>query len=111
VGLSEDGTVCDLPDYATIAHRKNSHSVSVDVDVFGVDVRCFFWDEREFVLDLLSERVNTAEKAEAVFELMKLIANTLNKHVLLTTENASATRQWSEGHALCQFGPRHNHDY
>jgi hypothetical protein len=102
---SEDGTVRDLPDYATIVHRKKSHSVSVDVDVLGVDVRCLFWDEAELVLDLLPGRVDSAEKAEAVFALMKTIADTLNKQVLLTAENASATSQWSEEHAICKFAP------
>ncbi len=102
----EDGNAKDLPDYATIIRRRDLVSVSIAVDVVGVDVKCFFWEENELILDLRPEDVDSAEKAQGMFDLMKAIANTLNKRVLLTAENASATRQWSEEFAICVFDPR-----
>src|SRR6266566_2312886 len=71
--------------------------------VVGVEVKCFFWGENELTLDLRPEDVDSAEKAQGVFDLMKAIANTLNKRVLLTAENGSATRQWSEEYAIRVF--------
>jgi len=70
-------------------------------------VKGFFWGENELTLDLRPEDVDSAEKAQGIFDLMKAIANTLNKRVLHTAENASATRQWSEEYAICMFDPPH----
>ncbi len=105
----EDGNAKakDLPDYTTIIRRRDLVSVSIAVDVVGVEVKCFFWGENELTLDLRPEDVDSAEKAQGVFDLMKAIANTLNKRVLLTAENGSATRQWSEEYAICMFDPPH----
>ena len=105
----EDGNAKakDLPDYTTIIRRRDLVSVSIAVDVVGVEVKCFFWGENELTLDLRPEDVDSAEKAQGVFDLMKAIANTLNKRVLLTAENGSATRQWSEEYAIRVFDPPH----
>ena len=105
----EDGNAKakDLPDYTTIIRRRDLVSVSIAVDVVGVEVKCFFWGENELTLDLRPEDVDSAEKAQGIFDLMKAIANTLNKRVLLTAENATATRQWSEEYAIRVFDPPH----
>src|SRR3989441_1094988 len=103
----EDGNAKDLPDYATIIRRRDLVSVSIAIDVFGVEVKCFFWGENELTLDLRPEDVDSTEKAQGIFDLMKAIANTLNKRVLLTAENATATRQWSEEYAIRVFDPPH----
>src|SRR5207245_9397729 len=105
----EDGNAKakDLPYYTTIIRRRDLVSVSIAVDVVGVEVKCFFWGENELTLDLRPEDVDSAEKAQGVFDLMKVIANTLNKRTLLTAENGSATRQWSEEYAICMFDPPH----
>jgi hypothetical protein len=49
--------------------------------------------------------VDSEAKAEGIFGLMRTIAETLKKRVLLTAENAGATQQWSEEHAICAFDP------
>jgi len=103
----EDGNAKDLPDYATIIRRRDRVSVSLAVDVVGVEVKCFFWGENELTLDLTPDDVDSADKAQSIFDLMKAIANTLNKRVLLTAENATATRQWSEEYAIRVFDPPH----
>ena len=105
----EDGNAKakDLPDYTTIIRRRDLVSVSIAVDVVGVEVKCFFWGENELTLDLRPEDVDSADKAQGIFDLMKAIANTLNKRVLLTAENATATRQWSEEYAIRVFDPPH----
>ena len=101
----EDGNPRDLPEYRTIIHRRDLVSVVMAVKIQGVEVKCFFWEEDEINLDLLPDDVDSAEKAEGIFEFMRTIAWTLNKRVLLTGENASATRQWLEAHAICAFDP------
>ena len=70
-------------------------------------MKCFFWGENELTLDLRPEDVDSPDKAQGIFDLMKAIANTLNKRVLLTAENATATRQWSEEYAIRVFDPPH----
>ena len=57
----EDGNAKDLPDYATIIRRRDLVSVSIAVDVVGVEVKCFFWGENELTLDLRPEDVDSAE--------------------------------------------------
>jgi hypothetical protein len=99
----EDEKSKALPDYATILRRRDAISISIAINVAGVDVRCYFWEENEINLDLRPEDVDSAEKADGIFDFMKTIATTLNKRVLLTAENASATEQWSEQHAICAF--------
>lgn len=103
----ENGDAKDLPDYATIVRRRDLGSVSISVNVVGVEVRCFFWEKNEINLDLLPEDVDSPEKAESIFDFMKTIAKTLNKRVLLTAENASATSQWSAEYAIWAFEPSH----
>src|SRR5438552_18479694 len=61
----EDGNAKDLPDYATIIRRRDLDSVSIAIDVFGVEVKCFFWGENELTLDLRPEDVDYTEKAQA----------------------------------------------
>ena len=63
----EDGNAKakDLPDYTTIIRRRDLVSVSIAIDVFGVEVKCFFWGENELTLDLRPEDVDSTEKAQA----------------------------------------------
>jgi len=55
----------------------------------------------EINIDLLPEDVDSWAKAEIVFEFMKALASHLSRPILLTGENASATQEWSERHAIC----------
>jgi hypothetical protein len=102
---SEDGNPKDLPDHNTIVRRRNLTTPMLALNVIGVRVRCWFWGDNEIDLDLLPDDVDSEEKAEGVFGLMKTIAATLKKRVLLTAENAGATEKWSEEHAICAFDP------
>src|SRR5437667_10228227 len=79
----EDGNAKDLPDYATIIRRRDLVSVSIPVDVVGGDVKCSLWEANALILDLRPEDVDPAEQARGLLDLLKAIANTRNKRVLL----------------------------
>ena len=100
---SEDGVPKDLPDYNTIVRRRDLCTPMLALNVIGVQVNCWFWEDSEIDLDLLPDDVDSAEKAEGVFTLMKTIATTLKKRVLLTAEGVGATEQGSEEYAICAF--------
>lgn len=102
---SQDGETRDLPDYETIARQRNLVTATLELDIVGVKVRCWFADDNEIDFDLLPDDVDSEAKAEAIFGLMRTIAEALKKRVLLTAENAGATQQWSEEHAICAFDP------
>jgi hypothetical protein len=103
-GIEKDG----IPDYSEITDREMIANKFIKIDVFGVQVNCHFFTVEEMALDLLPEDINSPEKADAIFELMRLIAIVLKKRVLLTFENASATEEWAEKHALCGVDPSDN---
>ena len=102
---SEDGETRDLPDYNTITRRRNLVTTTLELNILGVRVRCWFWGDDQIDLDLLPDDVNSEAKAEGIFDLMRTIAEILKKRVLLTAENSGATQQWSEEHAICVFDP------
>jgi len=102
---SEDGERRDLPDYSTITRRRNLVTTTLELNILDVRVKCWFWEDDELDLDLLPNDVDSEAKAEGIFSLMKTIAETLKKRVLLTAENSGATQQWSEEHAICAFDP------
>ena len=102
---SENGETKDLPDYNTITRRRSLVTTMLELKIVGVQVRCWFVEENEIDLDLLPDDVDSEEKAEGIFGLMSTIAETLKKRVFLTAENAGATQQWSEEHAICVFDP------
>jgi len=90
---SEDGEPRDFPDYSTISRRRNLVTTTLELNTMKSISIC------------LPDDVDSEAKAEGIFGLMRTIAETLKKRVLLTAENAGATQQWSEEHAICAFDP------
>jgi len=76
---SEDGEARDLPDYNTLARRRNLVTATLELNILGVKVRCWFAEDNEINLDLLPDDVDSEDKAEAIFGLMRTIAETLKK--------------------------------
>jgi hypothetical protein len=64
---SENGNRKDLPDYNTIVRRRYLSTPTLALNVIGVQVKCWFWEDNEIDLDLLPDDVDSEEKAEAVF--------------------------------------------
>lgn len=102
---SEDGETSACPDFSTITRRRNLVTTMLELNIVGVQVRCWFAEDDEIDLDLLPDDVDTKEKAEGIFGLMSMIAKTLKRRIFLTAENAGATQRWSEEHAICVFDP------
>jgi hypothetical protein len=94
-----------VPDFSVI--ERDFDVASVYVKFYAADVRIHFWcdGKDEMNLDVLPEDVDSYEKATGVFNLMKDVARLLNKRVLLTAENFSATQEWSEQFAFCSINP------
>ncbi len=100
-----DGEEQPIPDYAIVVQENQSLSVHVKFYTAGVRVNIWFGRDEEINLDVLPDDVDSSAKARAIFELMKEVAVLLNKRVLLTAENVSATQDWSEEHAICSIDP------
>jgi len=94
----------EVPDYAAILEDCSRASVLVRFTA-GVRVHLWFWSVEEIDLDFLPEDVDSAEKAQDIFNLMGQISPLLNNRVLLTRENGSATWEWSEKYAICSINP------
>ena len=62
---SEDGDAKDLPDYNTIIRRHNLITTMLELNIVGVQVRCWFAEDNEIDLDLLPDDVDSEEKAGA----------------------------------------------
>jgi len=101
ISYSEDGVDKSLLRYDEILRNRNSCSVRLSIHLGGISLNSFFWDTKELNLDLLPDEIDSLAKANSVFELMKAMASHLQKPVLLTGENGSATQEWSEDHAIC----------
>jgi hypothetical protein len=74
----EDSESKDLPDYNTIISRRNLVATMLELNIAGVQVRCWFAEDDEIDFDLLPDEVDSQEKAERVFGLMSTVAETLN---------------------------------
>lgn len=105
----DDVDQAEIPDYSVILRDYEIVSIKVKFLVAGVLVHLWFWSEDEIDLDVLPEDVDSLDKAQGIVDLMKAIARLLNKRVLLTMENASATQEWSEQYAICSINPSDDH--
>ena len=103
--LRDDVEQNAMPDYRVIDEDNNLVSVRVRFFAHGVLVHVWFGDDERMDLDVLPDEVDSPEKAQAIFHLMKELSSVLNKRVLLTAENVSATQEWSEQYAICSINP------
>jgi hypothetical protein len=105
VNYSEDGDPKPLPDYATISHVREQKGVSLEVLLPGFTVCSYFFLDDEIELDLLPEHVDSREKADAVFALMKGIAGLLRREVLLVPETSTSNPDELRKMAVCGCDP------
>jgi hypothetical protein len=105
VNYSEDGDPRPLPDYATIKQVQKRKSVSFEVLLPGFAVCSYFFLDDEIELDLLPEDVDSKEKADAVFTLMKGIAVLLHRKVLLVEETSITDPEELRKIAVCECDP------
>jgi hypothetical protein len=101
----EDGLVAQLPDFATIWGRRSEKAQTLKVVLPGFTVNSHFFLEDEIELDLRPEDIDSAEKANAVFALIKDIARLLQKEVLLAGESSIADPEELRRMAICSCHP------
>jgi hypothetical protein len=101
----EDGVAASRPDFSTIWQRCGKKAVTLQVllPAFTVNTHFFLIDQIE--MDVLPEDVDSSEKADAVFTLMKCIARLLGKEVFMVQEHGSATDEELKRMAVCSCGP------
>jgi hypothetical protein len=68
--------------------KKEDKAPLLWIDVSGVMLACHFFDQNEIEFDLDPREVTDENRAEAVFNFMKQIADELDKDVIMTEENA-----------------------
>lgn len=101
----ENGAEEALPDFATIWKRRNEKAVTLKVVLPGFTVNTHFFLEDDIEMDLLPEDIDSFEKADAVFELIKSIARVLQKEVLLVGETSITDPEELRRMAICSCDP------
>ena len=101
----EDGAEKTLPDFATIWKRHNEKALTLKVVLRGFTVNSHFFLEHDIELDLLPEDIDSFEKAEAFFELIRGIARQLHKEVLLVSETSITDPEELRQMAICSCDP------
>src|SRR5216684_1603477 len=67
---SEDGETRDLPNYRTITRHCDMDTTTLEVNIVGVQVMCWFAEDYEVVLVLVPVDLDYEEKADVIFPLM-----------------------------------------
>jgi hypothetical protein len=101
----EDGLAVPLPDFATIWRRRSEKALMLKVVLPGFTVNSHFFLEDEIELDLLPEDIDSAEKANVVFALIKDIARLLQKEVLLVGKSSITDPEELRRMAICSCDP------
>ena len=101
LNYTEDGATKQLPRFTTIWQTRNERSVALAVVLSGCTISTHFFDNEEIQLDVLPDEIDSAEKAEAVFTLMKSIARILQKQVYLVPEFGGAAPDTLKRMAIC----------
>jgi hypothetical protein len=101
----EDGIAAPLPELSIIWQRSEQQSLTLQILLRGFIANTFFFSTDQIQLDILPEDINSAERAEAVFTLMKGISRSLNKQVFLVQEHGSASDEELRNMAICFCDP------
>ena len=108
LNYAEDGISKPLPEFDTIQERRKGKAIALEVLLPGFTINTHFFSDDHIQLNLLPEDVNSAEKADAVFALMKGISRSLHKTVYLVQEYGSATPEELKDMAVCSCDPAGN---
>jgi hypothetical protein len=98
---SEDSVVTALPDMAEIFQSQETKSVCLEVLLPGFTVNAHFFCADEIEMNVLPEEIDSAEKAQALFQFMSGLASCLGKDVLMVPEYFSATEDELRRVAIC----------
>jgi hypothetical protein len=102
---SEDYISQPLPDIEAISRIYNQKSPALRIILLGFTANCHFQARDEIRINVLPEDVDSSEKAEAVFSLMRNIARVLGREVFLVPEFGSATTEEQQAVAVCVADP------
>lgn len=97
----EDGVVQPLPELNEIWQRADQKALTLQIILPGFTANAFFFGRDQIELDVLPEDITSAEKADAVFKLMKGLARTLDKEVFMVQEQGGASDEELRKMAIC----------
>ena len=97
---SEDGERQTMPDVSTIFANRLKRSITWEILLPGFTLNCHFFVPQVIELDLLPNEVDSNDKAEAVFAVMRNIADCLGKRVFLVPESSGSDDQIRDS-AIC----------
>lgn len=101
---SEDGVAQPLPPFTTIRRHQNERATSLKIQLPGFTVNTHFFLENEIEMDVRPEDVDSFERAQAVFMLIKCIARLLEKEVFMTGESSHAAEELGQI-TVCSCSP------
>ena len=100
----EDGAACPLLPFTTIRKHQQKRATSLQVQLPGFTINTYFFLDDAIEMDVLPEDVDSLEKAQAVFMLMKCIARLLKKEVFMVAESSFDDEELRQM-ALCSCNP------
>ena len=101
----EDGTIQELPRFSIIWQTQKEKALALQILLPGFTVNMHFFVDDEIEMDVLPEDVNSFEKADAVFALIKSMAHLLKKEVLLVGETSISDPEELKRMAVCLCDP------
>ena len=101
----EDGIVQELPRFSIIRQTQKEKALTLQILLPGFTVNMHFFVDDEIEMDVLPEDVNSFEKADAVFALIKSVAHLLKKEVLLVEETSICDPEELKRIAVCLCDP------
>lgn len=108
LNYSEDGISRPLPQFATIRGISKGKAITLEVLLPGFTINTHFFSDDLIQLNLLPEEVDSREKADAVFALMKNVSRLMRKSVYLVPEHGSAMPEELKHMAVCSCHPAGN---
>lgn len=101
----EDGVAQPLPELTEIWQRAGQKALTLQVILPGFTANAFFFCRDQIELNVFPEDVTSAEKAGAVFNLMKGLAQTLDREVFMVPESGDVSNQELRKMAICFCDP------
>ena len=105
LSYSGANVVQEIPQFSSIWKMREEEPVSIQILLPGFTVNMHFFADDEIEMDVLPEDINSHEKAEAVFTLVKNIARLLKKEVFLLGETSISEPEELKQMAICFCDP------
>jgi hypothetical protein len=101
---TEDGVAEPLPPFTTIRLHQQKRATSLKIQLCGFTVNTHFFLDDQIEMDVRPEDIDSLEKAQAVFMLIKCVTRLLEKEVFMVAESSLGSEELKQM-AVCSCNP------